>query len=350
MDARREEVLDLMREGHGPLFCKLRKPGRPLKVIDREEEEEVYIYSWLPGLKEGDVLNRLNLSKGGGERLNVMRRGSHIAGFLMSHNEDISYEVAVKDSSLLEDESIDVLASTPAGNIAAFAYEVGGGKIFFLPSELAGGEEFLEAVEKLLRDGLTPAPSWLEGYRISDEESVQSEINELDDQIEELQATRETKQKELYLLGAFKELLPVRTDFGLKKVLLRVLKRLDLNAEEGRSGIDLRVKSPDGSQFAVKVGTEVGGPVGVKPYHELVRGINDLKIYENDDPQGVLVVNGYADEDPKDRSKQFEKELEEGCKLYGFSLVKTDEIYEEMKKLENGAERKDKLVDMFRGS
>lgn len=353
MNSRRQETEDLLRKRKGILVCKLRNPGRPLTILRRESDEKVDEYSWLPSVNEKDLLHEQNLQKGEGERLDLVRSSSPLTNFLRTYVEDISYEAVIKESNWRSRGNIEVLARTSAGDIAAFGLELDGGQIYFLPSKMtfdvSTREEFLELFKNFL-GGRSPflGPSWLDNYLLSDEKAVQADISELEDKIIDLEEARAEKQKELNSLSSFRKLLSAGSEFELKKALWVALERLDLKLEEGRAGVDIRLTSPDGSEFAVKVGAERDRPVGLGPYHELVRGINDLKIYENDDPQGVLVINGYANTDPENRSDQVRKELEEGCNLYGFKLVSTIDLYEQIKRVEDRERRTELLVKSFR--
>ncbi|MFB6215069.1 MAG: hypothetical protein ABEI54_04285, partial [Candidatus Bipolaricaulia bacterium] len=121
------------------------------------------------------------------------------------------------------------------------------------------------------------------------------------------------------------------------------------DVEKGCSGIDLMITDSDEVSLAITVGASSEGPVDLDPYHRLVKGINELKIFENKDPQGVVVVNGYGAEDPADRENQAEEELLEGCNLYGFTVLTAERIFERIKEIKKGkVGSRDGLIELFK--
>ncbi|MFP4136540.1 MAG: hypothetical protein ACLFN7_05385 [Candidatus Acetothermia bacterium] len=354
MDSRTQEVKNLVRERSGFVFCKFRAPGQPLKVLDREMEEEINIYSWLPWLNLEGALAGRGARKHSGKGLEVARASSQLADFLNRQIEGAGFEALIEDLDRVSEIARVVtapLATTPAGKVAAFKVKAGGGGIYFLPAriELEESEvkELLHIVENAAVGGSVLGPDWLEGYRLEGEEELRTDIDDYEGEIAELQEAKEEKQKKLNSMKSFKEVLSAQTSRQLKNRLERGLSWLGLDPEKGPSGIDIKLSSSEGGNFALNTGAEPKGAVGLSPYHELVRGINDLKIYENEDPQGVLIANGYAGVDPDERPKEVEEELVEGCNLYGFTLVTAREIYDAVKGLGGRDEMRSKLVELF---
>lgn len=352
MTARREETKNLLEKTGGSVFCKLQRPGQPLRVISREEEKEIDVYSWLPRFDGNRLLSSKLLADRRGKVFEVQRGFSPVASILRDYKDKISYEAVLKKQEAPAELDLVPLAVTPTGDYSAFLFSYKKGNIIFLPAglhiEKPGILELLENTRTFLSRENFFRPPWLDRYQIPGEGKLRQEISEIDEELAELEKDRESKAKELKAVGSLKGLVSARTDMELERSLSRALKELGFEPKEGRSGIDLTLSPDEDTSFAVKVGAGPDGPVGLKPYRELVRGINDLKIFENEDPQGVVVVNGYAEKDPEKREGQIDEELESGCNLYGFRLVTAEEIFKTVSGAKEGrGSPREELIDLF---
>ena len=332
--ARGEEVEELLSK-NGSVFCKLRKPGKELTVVKNDENESIDSYSWLPVSKDlhTALIERVKNRKG--ERMEIKKKETQLGNFLDSYSESISYSATLSGNPKLDHSALEPIAVTPTGDLASFALNANAGNIYFLPAEMELDQtlldEFIEVALSLFGFKFHGGPSWLDEYSLNEEKALRSEVEEIEAEISELSHQKEEKREELNTVASFKRLLAAKSKFELKSVLRRVLNGLGFETELANSGIDILVSSPEGESFALKTGVNLAGPIGLEPYHELVRGINDLKIYENDDPQGVLVVNGYSDSDPAERPDQVKDELLNGCNLYGFTVVTSAELFDVIK-------------------
>ena len=342
MQARREEVKELLSK-HGSVFCKLRNPGKELTIVKNDENESIGSYSWLPISKELYTTLAEGIKYRKGERLEVKRKETRLGSFLASYNELISYTAALSGNTRLDHSPLETIAVTPSGELASFVLNVNEGNIYFLPAEMeldqSALDEFIETAASLFGFKFYGGPAWLDEYVLDKEKALRAEVEEIEAEMSELGRKKEEKREELNTVAGFKRLLAAKSEFELESVLREVLAGLGFRTEDANSGIDLLVSSPEGESFALKAGVDRNGPIGLEPYHELVRGINDLKIYENDDPQGVLVVNGYSGSDPNERPDQVKDELLHGCNLYGFTLVTSAELFDAIKG-EGGREEK----------
>lgn len=350
MRARREEVKALLSK-NGSVFCKLRKPSKELAVVKNDENESIGIYSWLPTSEDLFAAGAERIKNRSGERLEIKRKETQLGNFLDSYSELISYSAVLSDDIQLDNSGLEPLAVTPSGDIASFVLNTNEGNIYFLPAEMKLGQtaldEFIEAATNRFGFQFHGGPSWLDEYSLNEEEVLRSEVEKIEAEMAELSRKKEEKREELNTVSSFKRLLAAKSGFELKSVLRRVLDGLGFGTENANSGIDLLVSSPEGESFALKVGVSCDGPLGLEPYHELVRGINDLKIYENDDPQGVLVVNGYSGSDPAERPDQVKDELLNGCNLYGFTVVTSAELFDAIKGAESEAEKAAAVEKLF---
>lgn len=355
MTARRKEVEDLLSDNGGVVFCKLRRVRKSLSVITRDDEREINIYSWLPRFGGEQFFGSTHLANRKGSRLNTRKSLSPLNSFVQDCSDKFSYEAVLQREQISSELDITPLAKTPTEDFAAFFLPCKAGHLIFLPARMdldkSARLELLERTRTLLDKVSFSNPSWLDRYQVPEEEELSQQLEEINRDIAELEDVRATTSRELESVKSFKWLLSARTDAELEASLRGALGELGFEPEEACSGIDLLLSLSEDTSFAIKVGANPDGPVGLGPYRELVQGINDLKIFENKDPQGVVIVNGYAEEVPDSRENQTEEELESGCNLYGFTLVTAQEIYETIEKAKKvqGSPR-EKLIDLLQNA
>lgn len=352
MKARRKEVVNLLEKAGGVIFCKLRKPGRELTVLKREEEEEFNRYSWLPDIERELFRGGRAIETRKGTRLSLREISSPVVTLLNDFQESISYEAVLPEQSLSDVQTYEVFGSTPSGDVVSLGFVRGEGSLVFLPAKLeleeSDEEKLLEVGEKVMMGGVYYRPSWLDKYRLPAENDIRNELKEIDREISRLQDQKTEKTEELRDLDLLKGLLSSRTNYELKVSLFRALDVAGFDVDDGDSGIDLLITDSEEVNLAITVGADPESSVGLDPYHRLVQGINELKIFENKDPQGVVVVNGFGTEDPADRGDQLEEELLEGCNLYGFTVVTAEELFERIKKIKKGkVGSRGALIELF---
>ncbi|MCF7890641.1 hypothetical protein K9M78_05415 [Candidatus Bipolaricaulota bacterium] len=339
--ARREEVVNLLEKAGGTIFCKLRKPGRELTVLKRDEKEEFNRYSWLPDPEKELIKGGRAIENRQGKRLSLREISSPAVTLLNDFKETVSYEAVLSNEKTSDSQSFEIFATTPTGNVASLSIDRGDGSIVFLPAgvelEVSGERKLLEVAEKVVRGGGYFSPSWLDKYNLPAEKDIRNELEKIDREVSRLQKQKQEETKELRDIDVLKGLLSSRTNYELKSSLSRALEVAGFDVEEGGSGIDLIVTDSEKVNLAITVGANAEAPVDLDPYHRLVRGINELKIFENKDPQGVVVVNGFGAEDPAGRGDQLEEELLEGCNLYGFTVLTAEEIFGRIKEIKKGS-------------
>lgn len=352
MKARRKEVINLLEQTGGAIFCKLRKPGRKLTVLTKDKEEEFNRYSWLPETEGEFFRGGRDIKTRKGTRMSLREISSPIVTLLNDFLEDISYEALLPKGSLSDMQTSEVFASTRTGSLVSFGFVRGEGSLVFLPARMgleeSDEEKLIEAAQKVVMGGGYYSPSWLDNYCLPAEKDIRSELEEIDKEVSRLQNQKVEKTEELRDIDLLKGLLSSRTNYDLKSSLSRALAVAGFDVEDGCSGIDLLVTGSEDVKLAIAVGADPEGPVDLGPYHRLVQGINELKIFENKDPKGVVVVNGFGAENPANRGDQFEEELLEGCNLYGFTVVTAKEIFERMKEIKKGkVGSREALIELF---
>ena len=354
LETRREELLELFNRAGGTVFCKLRGFGRELEVVEKETSRRVTKYSWFPEVSTEPLLTPSKVLRRKGRGDNVNCNKSPIGAFLEKYPEDVRYEAVLGGETSPKKDHLEVYARTESGQIVSFGLFPGKGNLFFLPAgiEVEGEGEgaLLKLAHKLAVGEISKRPEWLEKYKLPGESKVSSEISSIRQDIQELEKEVAEKESELDRYREIKSLLFADTDRALRESLKKALTCFGFETKEGEPCIDLALAISDGKNFAIKVSANPSGPVGLEPYHQLVRGIDELKIYENEDPRGLLVANGFAREDPGNRGEEITDELAEGCNLYGFTIITAIEIYERIKQASRTDEAvKESLIRLFEG-
>lgn len=353
---RRRDVESLLFNRSGLLLVKLRRPSRKLEIVEEGGISQIHRYSWLPQEWGGELFSGNNLTRSWGKRVTLEKRDTPSAHYLESNRDHIQYEATVQPQALeVEGGSFNPIARTITGELVSFEVEIGGGKMIFLPP--LAGEESKKTFE-LIESSLStpprgPLPEWTknERYHFDGERKVKAEVESLEKKISSLKSKEEGLERDLKEYRLYRRLLFARTGIELGRVLSEVLVRSGFNVQDLSPHLDVYACRSDADCFAINFAASPDGPIGLEPYHRLVRGIDELRIYENKDPQGVLLVNGYADHEPGQREGQFDKELQQGCNLYGFTLITADELFTSVKtgKEENSSVQK-KLSELFNRS
>ncbi|MFB6214699.1 MAG: hypothetical protein ABEI54_02415, partial [Candidatus Bipolaricaulia bacterium] len=183
MRARREELINLLEQAGGAIFCKLRKSGRELTVLTKDKEEVFNRYTWLPESEVKLFRSGQAVETRKGKRLSLRGISSPVIKFLSDFRESISYESVLKNQSLADVQTSGIFASTPTGAIASFGIVHGKGSLVFLPAgmelEVSGEEELVKAAEKVVRGGGYYSPSWLDNYCLPSEKDIRNQLKDI---------------------------------------------------------------------------------------------------------------------------------------------------------------------------
>ncbi|GEM_PF-2017419 len=321
------------------ILCRFRDNSNSLQIINGENAQYLHKYSWLPKQVLNDLFHEGNIDNQKGNKLKLTAASSPVSRYLENQKEHVCYEAAFIDLHT-EEKSIDFspIAETPKDNTAALEITVSKSKIFFVPS-LRGIKSEVQAntLNKLITELMTDLsylkPNWVKSsqYSLKGEGDLDEKIREAGKEIANYQEQKKSYESKRQDLTHYKRLLYARDNNELKKTLKKTLASFDYSVDFPHSDIDMYVCSQKDNCYAINVGAEANDNIGLEPYHRLVKGINELKIFENDDPQGVLVVNGFAAETPDSRDNQITDELKRACNLYGFTILTTEVIFQTIK-------------------
>ncbi len=345
LGTRRREVDSLLNGESGIILVRLRKPASKLEIVDGDRSKQVHRYSWLPGEWARGLFSENNVNRHSGNKF-VLETGNKPAEYYLDRNREyVNCEATVQLRGPADErDEIIPVARTVTGELIAFELVIGEGRIIFLPP-LDGivPEEESERIYDLIESSLSPphrtqSPEWAEkgSYRFEGEDEVREKVAKLDEEILSLEERKRKLEEEVKDYQLFRSLLYAGSRFELGNLLSEVLDRVGFKVQEVNSAIDVYACREGDDCFAIALDSSRDGKIGLDPYHRLVRGIDEFRIFENEDPQGVLLVNGYADREPENRGQQFTEELEQGCNLYGFTLITAAELFRRIKAGEEG--------------
>lgn len=291
----------------------------------------------------------------GGEAIKVASDLGPLASYWAEFGRMSPYEVYV------EGTFTKVLLTTKTGNMVVGALvRAGQGSLLLLPPIQYDEEAFtvysddgeeswseeaiafgarlgaaLVALDKGLRGEreATPSPSWTQAneFQLPREAALRSEIREISDRVEQLQASRDERAAELEKEGRIRRLLFERGQ-ELEEAVLDALRSLGFQAQrykEGDSEFDVVFVSPEG-RFLGEVEGKDNKAINIDKLSQLERNIQEDFAREDvtEPAKGVLFGNAFRLASPGERDAAFftDKCLS-GARRSGVALVRTPDLF-----------------------
>lgn len=190
----------------------------------------------------------------------------------------------------------------------------------------------------------TPPPDWSanSSYRLPQEYSLESDINELNTELQELAARKDRLADQLADAGELRSLL-YGTGKQLERAVQRALTILGFKTapySDGVSEFDVIFESQEG-RFIGEVEGKDASTVNVAKISQLRRNVDeDFQRDEVEFPAtGVLFGNGFRLESPATRGECFTEKVVKSAPTLGIALVRTSDLFEATKiALETGDE------------
>lgn len=343
LEARRKELHHMANATGGVIIVRFRQPEPKLEIKMGNDVKYIDRYSWLP-----EELANLFVSEGlirtRGRKVSLTDRSSPAGNYLQSVESHISYEVAVSGKiSPGPGWSFHPLAISENDEVVSFEFISRQGSILFLPplekiSEKDQARQTINLIENQLGNRTKRRQEWLnnEGYSFDLEEEGKHEKTQIEEKISTLKRKKQQTVLKLKKLNRFKNLLAAGSDRELSELLEAILQDLDFTVKPANPHVDVYACADSENCFAINTGANPEGPVGIDSYHRLVRGIDELRIYEDVDPKGIFLANGYAETDPSERDVEVTDELRRGCNLYGFSILTAYQLFHVIREASNG--------------
>ena len=338
MGRRRAEAEDLLLKRGGLLVCRLRTRGEPLEISSGEDPpERIDRLSWLPSVSLVDRQHQFSFPSNGrfvprhGADVVFEGSGSPFEGYLRRFEGRLVYDAVYQDLlSTPIDRFATVLARNRVGDVVALEIPFDEGRLILVPplTGVAPSQEavaLLEAVERAAeRPAFASEPDWLPAYPVPGEEGLVDELAGLRERHATLSAKIEEVSDRLGEKTRIKRLLYTRGRFALLPAAVDAFRALGFDVEQHDRTLELR--SNEGDALVVVEATAAEA-VGLPPYRRLLNAV-DRSVTEGEGPQnGILVVSGSRELDPKRRPTQFAPEVLRGCQAQRFCLITTYQLF-----------------------
>ena len=332
--------------------------GRNQKVTD--EVTNISSYDMLPTID--------SYSTKTGTRIKTTKAGSVIAPYWDEFSDYSPYRAEIMG------EFSEIVLESEVGSrvVGAMKRSKDGGEILFLPPVDFGNTEFVEKdddgqyvwTEAGLQAGkrfvaaisslaeaisanrtITPPPNWASSdlYRLSSEGHLEAKITHISEELTHLEETKNTLQQELVIIGWPRQLL-FEKGTPLEDTILESLKLMGFDAdgfENGESEFDAVFSAPEGRFIGEAEGRD-NKAIGIAKFSQLERNLHeDFSRDEVDEiANGVLFGNGYRLVAPEERSNIFTEKCLTAAKRTGIALVRTPDMFEPTRYLNEHSEDK----------
>lgn len=221
------------------------------------------------------------------------------------------------------------------------------GSAYLIPSNSA--KKFDEFTQDILVEvfgvDVEQVPEWLDDYQIPGEEDILSEIESLESQVSELEQQVERAEWFRQLLFANDE---DYSDYGLEEPVREAFREMGLTVEGEKSGFrDGGIVLGDQTIILEVTGRKRGVKLG--KVQKLERHVEDAEEEGyGQDRSGLLVYNPFRNEDPESRPlnpNNFREELEDR----GFKFITSYQLYQMLCAYERGEIDTDDVVDELTG-
>lgn len=332
IERRRDEIKSLLDKTGGTLVVILRGnyPTINLKEYDSaysQKTGEICIYSWMPRAFPAEFLARRD-----GFVVGDFNDKDIWGRFFRVFNTDVRYEVILRDSTPPV-KGLTKIATNKAAETISFQVQEGKGNIIFLPPIKTDKSDawegiLIDAIRGQFRQAvLGSPPQWLDQYKMPTEGKNKDGIAVLEQQIKTLIVKKSELQKKEDDVQNLKGLLYEQGKHGLEPLVRGAFRLLGFNVldpDEYDEPYDLYIVDE-----TISIIGEIEGSVkqiGVEKYRQLFDYV-DKRLSEGEKSKGILIGNGFLEEDPELRGEQFSPEALGGCERQGFCALTTFELY-----------------------
>ncbi|MDP2662250.1 MAG: hypothetical protein Q8R28_16120 [Dehalococcoidia bacterium] len=332
---RRQEILKLLQSG-GVVICYLRPWNKGLSIrrdyTDHAQTVRVDNYSWLPPNVHAWLFGAIE--HGNGEQVRVKDRSHAFAAYLEQLRDRVQFEAYLREES--SGDRIKVIAEDRVGHPIAFEYRFLQGKIVFLPLSRADNRRESSLMLQCIRASLggpdeAEPPDWATAYPVPGEHRHMDRIADLTAQIKQLDEECQILSAEQEQVGHLRVLLYEQGKFRLEPIVRSALRCLGFQVpdpDEYEKDWDAVICSPEGNAIAEIEGTQ--DQVDVRKFRQLLHYISE-EAEEGKSYKGILIGNGYRNQDPQTRGLQFTDHALNGCKHHRYCALPTSELFEALR-------------------
>ncbi|WP_322797456.1 hypothetical protein [Tepidiforma sp.] len=299
-------------------------------------------YHWLPapgGLSWGPPF----LRAGEGRTVRIADEHHPFTGLLREYRKEVSWRAWFDDRQAEFRRHGHVVAVGGSGLPIAAEFAVLGGRVVFVPvmAESFGtvrtqlAQAFVDACRQLAGKGFEQeAPYWVRSVAVPGLEQVEAELEEAEAAAAEATSRLTAVRERHDALARYRDVL-WRDGAAFREAVGEALRLLGF-AVVSEPGEPLAVRSEETTAFVeLECAT---GQVVEWPYIRLQRRIEAEVLAGRPAPNGLVVANGFREQDPDQRKDEFSEALVRACENYRYGLLPGRELFELVKRALGGAD------------
>jgi len=297
-----------------------------------------YRYYWLPAAP-GKDFGPAYLRHAHGTHVTVTDYEHPFAELLEQVRNNVFYRVMFTEGPNGLAAEGKVIGRSPGGAAIAIEYSVGQGRVVFLPalparltpSERSGVASRLVAAIRntLLMSAEGSPPEWVNDYPLPGIEAAEKEMTEAEARIEALEAEAEQARGEFRKLDRFRRLLWQEGKYGYDLPVRDALALLGMTTYS-------RVDEPasfycEGETLFVETESSTRA-VGMEPHYRLRERIEGEIQKEGRKRAGLIVINGYREQQPAEREQQFTDSLRVAAESMRYCIIEASTLFEAVRR------------------
>lgn len=304
-------------------------------------------YYWLPA-PEGLDYGPSYLEAANGTSFSVSEFGHPFAELLERIHGNVLYRAAFTD---VEDGFVGrgkVLGRSPGGAVVALEVQVGAGKVVFLPAlplnpstaeRMSMANALVGAIRNTLLLGAEGSPpAWLKDYSLPGIDDAQAEVKSATDTADAAEAALDEARNAYRTLDVHRRILWQEGKYGFDLPVRDALSLLGLASI--RSQDDPAAYFHDGETLFVET-ESAKTAVGLSPHYRMRERLETKIVMDGQRVRGLIVVNGYREQDPATRPQQYEPSLQLAAEQMNYGILLASDLF---------AAVKDKLLGVNDGS
>ncbi len=290
-------------------------------------------YYWLPapaGLSYGPEL----IKPAGGTHVAATDFEHPFADFFERHRASVAYRALFTEGADGIGNHGKVIARSPGGAAIAVELAVGGGRVVFLPavpSSLATMDRGSLAASivtsvrnALLLNAEGPAPAWISSFALPGLPEAEQRLAKAEEGMEVAETEIDEARNAFRSLDRYRRMLWQEGKYGLD---LPVRDALALVGFASFSKADEPAVFSTGEANLLLETEGSDGAVGMAPHYRLRQRLEEHIAGRGQRPLGLIVVNGFRDQPPKERPRQYEDSLRIAAESMRYCVIESTRLF-----------------------
>lgn len=298
-------------------------------------------YHWLPapaGLAWGPPF----LRAAEGKMVRIAAEQHPFAEVLREHRKDVAYRAMFDDRQAEFRRAARVIARGGAGIPIAAEFPVLGGLVTFIPvftdtpgaNRTALAQAIVDACRRLSgSDYLSEAPFWARSMALPGLEQIEAELEEAEAAAEQAVARVAAVRERHDELARHRRLL-WEDGQPFAQAVTEALRMAGFTVPS--EPLEPLVVESEGVPAFVELESD-RGQVVEWPYVRLQRRLEEHLLKQGSALKGIVIANGYREQDPDQRTGELSEPLRIACENYRYALVTARTLFEVVKRVLGGA-------------